>query len=294
MDDKLSNINCDIQRNIQIQFDYIQIKNAVELCDNISDYPSKVFLLAKFVCCYFVLFLFSKENFIFQEFMIFLQDANIEHNMKKTLNAIYQQILTFLKESMQFNPRIVCWIIKSLISTVPFTCNIVNNLQDIYFFILKSCLEHIPVRKNWYLSHKMFESCSLETDSADYGNFVKIVLCLLSKMDVDTNAEIEFLRIVYPMLSKAYHVKDIELALYSKKNERPVKEWLLLWNETHACSESATTLFIAYKISENIFKLTENFKILLCEQELLKRISARKLHWLNDILVSFVFSILIN
>lgn len=56
MDNKSSNINCDIQRNIQIQFDYIQIKNALELCDNISAYPLKVFLLAKFIssvilCC---------------------------------------------------------------------------------------------------------------------------------------------------------------------------------------------------------------------------------------------------
>ncbi|XP_050444515.1 uncharacterized protein LOC126848048 isoform X2 [Cataglyphis hispanica] len=216
--------------------------------------------------------------------MIFFQNANIEHITKNTSNTISKQILTFLKESLQFNPGIICWIIKKLISTVPIKCNIVSNLQDIYFFTLKSCLEHIPVRKKWYLNHKMLESYSPETDSVIYGNFLKIVLCVLSKMDVDTNAEIEFLKIVYPMLSKAYHVKDIELALYSKKNDKLFKEWFLLWNETYAYSESASTLFVAYKISESIFKSTKNFKILLCEQGLLKRISARKLHWLNDIL----------
>lgn len=221
--------------------------------------------------------------------MIFFQNANIEHITKETSNTISKQILIFLKESLQFNPGIICWIIKKLISTVPIKCNTVSNLQDIYFFTLKSCLEHIPVRKKWYLNHKMLESCSPETDSVIYGNFLKIVLCVLSKMDVDTNAEIEFLKIVYPMLSKAYHVKDIELALYSKKNDKLFKEWLLLWNETYAYSESASTLFVAYKISESIFKSTKNFKIRLCEQGLLKRISARKLHWLNDILVSLIY-----
>lgn len=220
--------------------------------------------------------------------MILLQDANVEYNTKRISNAISKWIFMFLKENVHFNPRIVCWIMKKLISTVPLTCNIVD-LQEIYFCTLKSCLEHIPVRKNWHSSCKIGESCSLETDSTNYGNFLKIVLCLLSKMDIDINAEIEFLKIIYPVLSKAYHVKDIELALYSKEDERLFKEWLLLWNETHACSESATTLSTAYKISESIFKLTEDFKILLCKQELLKRISARKFHWLNDILVSLVF-----
>ncbi|XP_072751238.1 uncharacterized protein Sptz isoform X2 [Anoplolepis gracilipes] len=261
MNNKSSNINCDIQCNIQIQLDYIQIKNAIELihqCDNTSDYPSK-------------------------EFMIFFQDANIEHNVKEISN-ISKQIFTFLKEKIHFNSGIVCWIIKKLISVVPITCSIVDNLQDIYFFTLKSCLEHIPVRKNWHLSHKMFGSYYPEADSAIYGNFLKIILCILSKMDMDKKAEIEFLKIVYSTLSKAYHVKDIELVLYSKKNDKPFKEWLLLWNETHAYSENVTTLFVAYKISESIFKLTKNFKILLCEQELLKRISAKKSHWLNDIL----------
>lgn len=57
MNDKSSNINCDIQRNIQVQFDYIQIKNAIELCDNVSDYPLKVFLLAKLTS--FVIFHYS-------------------------------------------------------------------------------------------------------------------------------------------------------------------------------------------------------------------------------------------
>lgn len=221
--------------------------------------------------------------------MIFFQNTSIEDITKETSNTISKEILTFLKESIHFNPGIVCWIIKKLISTVPIRQNIVSNLQDIYFFTLESCLEHIPVRKNWYLNHKMFESCSPETDSITYGKYLKIVLCILSKMDIDTNAEIEFLKIVYPMLSKAYHVKDIELALYSKKNDKLFKEWLLLWNETYACSESASTLLIAYKISESIFKVTKNFKILLCEQELLKRISTRKLHWLNDILVSLIY-----
>lgn len=236
-----------------------------------------------------MLFLFLKKNFIFQEFVIFFQNINIDCNEKETLNTISKQIFTFLKENIHFNPEIVCWIIKKLISIVPSTCNIVSNLQDIYFFTLKSCLEYIPVKKNWYLSHRTIESCSLETDPITNGNFLKIILCILSKMDIDTNAEIEFLKIIYPMLSKAHHVKDIELALYSRKDDKLFKEWLLLWNETHAYSESATTLFIAHKISESMFKLTKNFKILLCEQELLKRINTRKLHWLNDILVSFIY-----
>lgn len=286
--DKSSNINSEIQHNIQIQFDYIQIKNAIELCDNISD-PSKVFLLAKFISSVILLFLFLKKNFILQEFVIFFQYINIDHNEKETLNSISKQIFTFLNENIHFNPKIICWIIKKLISIVPTTCNIVSSLQDIYFSTLKSCLEHIPVKKNWYLNHTAFESCSLETDSVTYGNFLKIILCILSKMDIDTNAEVEFIKTAYPMLSKACHVKDIELALYSKKNNKLFKEWLLLWNETHAYSESVTTLFIAHKISENMFKLTKNFKILLCEQELLKRTSIRKLHWLNDILVSLIY-----
>lgn len=54
MDDKSSSINCDIQCNIQVQFNYIQIKNAIELCDNISDDASKVISIDK-ICFYVIL-----------------------------------------------------------------------------------------------------------------------------------------------------------------------------------------------------------------------------------------------
>jgi len=44
VNNKLS--NTDIRYNIQTQLDYIQIRNAIELCDNISDL-NKVFFLTK-------------------------------------------------------------------------------------------------------------------------------------------------------------------------------------------------------------------------------------------------------
>lgn len=164
--------------------------------------------------------------------------------------------------------------------------DIASNLQDIYFSTLKSCLKHIPVRKSWYLNH--IASDSSEADSATYSN-LQMVLCLFSKMYIDTDTEIKFLKLVYPMLSKSHHIKDIELALYSRKNEKLLNEWLSFWNETYTCFENAIILSTAYKISENIFKLTENSEILLCKQQLVKRTSIKKLHWLNDILVSIIF-----
>jgi len=46
MNNKPSNIDYNIRCNIQAQLDYIQIRNALELCDNISDL-NKVSLLTK-------------------------------------------------------------------------------------------------------------------------------------------------------------------------------------------------------------------------------------------------------
>lgn len=180
----------------------------------------------------------------------------------------------------------VYWIINRLMSTIPNVQDIASNLQDIYFSTLTSCLEHIPARRSWYLNHIAIDS-SFEADSATHSN-LQMILRLLSKIDVDADAQIKFLKRICSMLSKSHHIKDIELALYSRKNEKLLSEWLSLRNKTHECFESATTLFTAYKISEDIFKLAENFEISLCKQELLKRTCTRKLHWLNDILVSFV------
>lgn len=180
----------------------------------------------------------------------------------------------------------VYWIINKLISVAPNVQDVASNLQDIYFSTLTSCLEHIPAKRNWYLNHVAIDSSS-EADSTIHSN-LRTILRLLSKIDIDADAQIKFLKIICPTLSKLHHIKDIEFALYSRKNEKLLNEWLSLRNKTHTCLESATTLFTAYKISEDIFKLAENSEISLCKQELLKRICIRKLHWLNDILVSFV------
>lgn len=220
--------------------------------------------------------------------LIFLQEGNTECSVKRTSSVIFRQILTFLKDNICINVETVCWIINKLISIVPSTHDVISNLQDIYFSTLKSCLEHIPAKRSWYLNHIAIDSSS-EADSATHNNSLQMVLHLLSKVDVDADSQAEFLKIVCPMLSKSHHIKDIELALYSRKNEKLLSEWLLLWNKTHACLASVTTLPTAYKISEDIFKLTENSEISLCKQELLKRTCVKKLHWLNDILVSFVF-----
>jgi len=182
--------------------------------------------------------------------------------------------------------EIVCWIINKLMSIVPNTHNI-TDLQDIYFFTLKSCLEHIPIRRSWYLN-RTTDSSKADSEII-HSNPLQIILCLLSKIDIDTDVQIEFLKMICPMLSKSYYIKDIELALYSRKNDKLLNKWFLYWNKTQACFESADTLLTTYEKSESIFKLTENSEIFLCKQELLKRTSARKLHWLNDILVSFIF-----
>ncbi|XP_020279494.1 uncharacterized protein LOC109852609 isoform X2 [Pseudomyrmex gracilis] len=162
------------------------------------------------------------------------------------------------------------------------------DLQDIYFSTVKWCLEHIPLKKHWYLSHEVCNSDLSENNSATEcalrSNVLQTVLCLLSNMNFDTDTEIEFLNQFYPVLFKTRHVNDIELALYSKKNEKLFDRWLSLWNKSHACSESVATLSAAYRISENMFEMIENSKIILRERELLKRISKRQLHWLNDIL----------
>lgn len=218
---------------------------------------------------------------------MFLQEVNTEHSVKCSSSTIFQQILTFLKANIYINTEIICWIINKLISIVPNIHDIASNLQDIYFSTLKSCLKHIPARKSLFLNYTASDSS--EADSATHGNSLQMVLCLLSKVNIDTDAEVEFLKLVYPMLSKSHHIKDIELALYSRKNEKLLSEWLSFWNETYACLENATILSTAYKIGESIFKLTENSEMLLCKQQLVKRTSIRKLHWLNDILVSIIF-----
>lgn len=197
---------------------------------------------------------------------------------------MFQQILVFVKDNICISTEIVCWIINKLISFVP--NDTARDLQDHYFSTLKSYFEHVPSRKRWHLNHIVAHSS--EVDLATHDNSLQMILRFLSKIDIDADSQIEFLKMICPTLSKSY-IKNIKLALYSKKNDKLLSEWLLLWNKTHACFESAATLLTAYKICESVFKLTENSEIFLCKQELLKRTSARKLHWLNDILVSFVF-----
>ncbi|XP_036149778.1 uncharacterized protein LOC105832099 isoform X2 [Monomorium pharaonis] len=206
----------------------------------------------------------------------------MECKRKYTSNIIFQQILIFLKNNILINAEIVCWIINKLISVIPNAHDIASNLQDIYFFTLKSCLAYIPAGRNWYKNHTVSDSS--ETDSTICDDYLRTALQLLSKVDINANAQIEFLRTVYPTLSKLYYINDIEFALYSKKNENLLCEWLSLWDNTHACFESATTSLAAYKISENIFKLTESCEMFLCKRELLKGTSEKKLHWLNNIL----------
>lgn len=210
----------------------------------------------------------------------------MECSAKYTSSIIIQRILIFLKDNILINTEIVCWIINKLISVVPNAHDITSNLQDIYFSTLKSCLERIPAGRSWYSNH-IANDFSSEADSATRGNSLWKALQLLSKVDIDTDAQIEFLQTAYPTLLKSCYVKDIELALYSRKNEKLLREWFSLWDKSYACFESAATSLAAYKISESIFKLTEGSEIFLCKRELLKR-SAKKLHWLNDILVSFV------
>jgi len=238
-----------------------------------------------------LLFLLTEnKNSIFQELLVFHPDTSIGYNKKKILNTTSQQMVTFLKKNLHIHLEITCWIINKLTFIISNICDTITDitLQDIYFSILKSFLEYIPIKKSWYL-YEVSESHSSEVNSVTNRNSLQIVLCLLSRMDLDTNAEIKFLQIIYPMLSKVYHVKDIELALCSNKNDKLFVKWKLFWNEMYAYYESATTLLIARKINESICRLTENCKILLCERELLKRIVIRRLHWLNDIFVSIVF-----
>lgn len=47
IDSKLFNVDCNIQYNIQTQFDCIQMKNAIELCRNVPDCLQKVLFLIK-------------------------------------------------------------------------------------------------------------------------------------------------------------------------------------------------------------------------------------------------------
>ncbi|XP_039315067.1 uncharacterized protein LOC105198485 isoform X2 [Solenopsis invicta] len=254
---KSSSVDCDIQCNIQAQFDCIQMKSAIELCGNIPD------------CLY-------------KELLEFFQGTSTESSAKYTSSIIFQRILTLLKDNIFIDTEIVCWIINKL-SVVLNEHDIISYLQNIYFSTLKLCLDRIPAGRSWYSNYATNNSPS-EIDSAICDNFLRTALQLLSKINIDANAEIEFLKTVCPTLSKSHYIKDIELALYSRKNEKLLYEWVSLWDKTHACFESATSLLMAYKISEGIFKLTEDSEIFLCKWELLKRTSVRKSHWLNDIL----------
>ncbi|KAG5313582.1 ZFY26 protein, partial [Pseudoatta argentina] len=215
------------------------------------------------------------------ELLLFLQELSTQCSIKYTSSIMFQQILIFVKDNICISTEIVCWIINKLISFVP--SDTARDLQDSYFSTLKSYLEviHIPPRRRWHLNHIIAHSS--ETDLVTRDKSLQMVLRFLSKIDIDADSQIEFLKTVCPTLSKSY-IKNIKLALYSKKNDKLLSEWLLLWNKTHVCFESTVPLLTVYKICESVFELTEDSEILLCKQELLKRTSARKLHWLNGIL----------
>lgn len=202
------------------------------------------------------------------------------------VNDFSQPTLSFLKTYLIENPIIACHII-NMCCLYSFSISIFpNGLLDFYLTTLKEIMEFM-ISNESSLINKDYDISLIRNKIMLNNEYLGTFLCILSKMILTESKKTEFFKWLCPILLKTDSIKDVELALYSRKDMTFIDEWNLCMNELYGHSKSGNTIEDAIRICNAIFKYTNNDNIMMLNEiEILRRIITQKSHWLTDILVS--------
>ncbi|XP_014614411.1 PREDICTED: uncharacterized protein LOC106792487 [Polistes canadensis] len=228
---------------------------------------------------------------VIEELLLYCSNVNTKDSSNNILNDFFQSTLSYLKRYLINNPIIACNII-NMCCLYSFSISIFpNGLLDFYLISLKEIMEFmIPNESS--LVNKNDDESSLILDKITISNeYLGRFVCILSKMILTESKKTEFFKWLCPIVSITDNIKDIELALYSRKDMTFINEWNLCMNELNGHSKSATTLEDAIRICNDIFKYkNDNDIMILNEMEILRRIMTQKSHWLTDVLdICYIF-----
>ncbi|KAL2720588.1 zinc finger FYVE domain-containing protein 26 isoform X1 [Vespula squamosa] len=280
-------------KNISMDFNSIDFQIAVDLMDDIPQNVVEVSLpynnyLSK--TTYFILFIIL---YFSQELLLYCSDVNIKAASPQIVNDFSQQTLSFLKTYLIENPIIACHII-NMCCLYSFSISIFpNELLDFYLTILKEIMELMIPNESSIINRKDSDSSLIQNKIIFNNEYLGTFLCILSNMILTESKKTEFFKWLCPILLKTDNIKDVELALYSRKDMIFIDEWNLCMNELYGHSKSGTTIEDVTRICNAIFKYKNNDNIMILnEMEIFRRIITQKSHWLTDILnVCYTFLI---
>ena len=236
----------------------------------------------------------KKINEYFQELKeLFEILSNAKQCLAVNTKNLSQSSLTFLMKNLQGSPALTCWLINELLCIWPPSyAHSDEILQDLYSTALKSIIERAIVYDNEQKVKQFSVSDSHKTKVLLNEKDLGTLLCILSKLDLTESKEDELLVWLYPALLRACNTDDVELALYSRKNIKFLKEWHLFMDKAFIRLKNASNYENALKIANAIFCL-ENHLVSINAKELSIRIMRRGTHWMSDILVRILVSQLI-
>lgn len=191
-----------------------------------------------------------------------------ENHSQEICNKMYEEWFIFVKENIYNIPNILCWLINELSVACSNTSTVtINALRDVYFSLAKELLE-----------------CNNRRLIND--NSLGCALCVISKIRITKSDIIELSRWLFPIILKAYNIQDIELVLFSRTERKLFNTWCTFLNEVHAYSKIIDNLNDALNIEKILFNYTSVSAPLINKNNLMKRVTKTKLHWVIDTLVS--------
>ncbi|XP_076637977.1 zinc finger FYVE-type containing 26 spastizin [Colletes latitarsis] len=198
-----------------------------------------------------------------QQGLLSIYQSSSEQTNSEIFEKMHEECFAFLRQNIYNNSTVVCWIINELLfAYINKSITIVSSLQDLYLFLVKEMLESKLINDN----------------------SVGCVLCVISKMNILESNTIELSRWYFPMLLKTCNIQDIDLVLYSKPEIKLFNEWCIFLNEIYGHSKIVNNLNDVLKIQEGLFNCGSNSTPFINKNNLMKRITNTKQHWVIDIL----------
>ncbi|KOC64689.1 Zinc finger FYVE domain-containing protein 26 [Habropoda laboriosa] len=198
-----------------------------------------------------------------------------EQTNSENFEKIQNEYFIFLKQNIYNNPFVTCWILNKL-SCSNTSNNAICNLQDFYFTLIKELLEP-----------KLSKHQLISDNSFGY------ILCIISKMSINELNADTLSKWLFPILLKTNIIYNVELALYSRVDEKLFKKWCTFHNEVYLHSKMVNNLCNAEKIQDMLFHFTFTSVPTINTNKLIERITNNKLHWVIDIL-DICYTLLIN
>ncbi|OAD56884.1 Zinc finger FYVE domain-containing protein 26 like protein [Eufriesea mexicana] len=235
---------------IEKQQNYIQMTYALGLCEN-----------------------FTKHS---QQELLTLYKNSLQQKSLESFEKIQNKYFIFLKQNIYNNPVVTCWIFNELLIIYSnISTNIICNVQDFYFSLIKELME--------------FKSSNKKSVN---DNYFGCLLCIISKMNITEFNEVALTEWFFPMMLKINNIQDIEFALYSRTDLHFFKKWCMFLNEVYVHSKP-NNLSDVLKIQKTLFHFTSNSICTINKNRLIERMSNIKLHWVIDIL-NMCYTLIIN